>query len=139
MHCIGIGSKSGGIGTGEPVKGSRQGRDGTHRPSRNGSAEASRDWSGVVPGNAPEPVLAASCRFLLRLAVAAVAVVVAVAGRSSRRCAGAAAPLALPPTAHKEIIRREKLNFGRRVFIFVLPIRNKSPFSGKIIPNYFQN
>ena len=24
-------------------------------------------------------------------------------------------------------------NFGRRVFIFVLPIRNKSPFSGKTI------
>ena len=27
-------------------------------------------------------------------------------------------------------------NFGRRVFIFVLPIRNKSPFSGKIITSF---
>ena len=27
----------------------------------------------------------------------------------------------------------KKSYFGRRVFIFVLPIRNKSPFSGKII------
>ena len=27
----------------------------------------------------------------------------------------------------------KKTYFGRRVFIFVLPIRNKSPFSGKII------
>ena len=30
----------------------------------------------------------------------------------------------------------EKSNFGRRVFIFVLPIRNKSPFSGKIITSF---
>ena len=29
---------------------------------------------------------------------------------------------------HKEILRRKKSNFGRRVFIFVLPIQNKSPF-----------
>ena len=27
----------------------------------------------------------------------------------------------------------KKSNFGRRVFIFVFPIRNKSPFSGNII------
>ena len=32
-----------------------------------------------------------------------------------------------------EILRRKKWYFGRREFIFVLPIRNKSPFSGKII------
>ena len=37
---------------------------------------------------------------------------------------------------HKEILRRKKSNFGRRVFIFVLPIRNKSPFSGKIISSF---
>ena len=30
----------------------------------------------------------------------------------------------------------KKSNFGRRVFIFVLPIRNKSPFSGKIITSF---
>ena len=31
------------------------------------------------------------------------------------------------PTSHlhKEIVQRKKSNFGRRVFIFVLPIRNK--------------
>ena len=32
---------------------------------------------------------------------------------------------------HKEILRF--FYFGRRIFIFVLPIRNKSSFSGKII------
>ena len=37
---------------------------------------------------------------------------------------------------HKEILRREKSNFGRRIFIFILPIRNKSPFSGKIITSF---
>ena len=37
---------------------------------------------------------------------------------------------------HKEILRRKNSNFGRRVFIFVLPIRNKSPFSGKIITSF---
>ena len=37
---------------------------------------------------------------------------------------------------HKEILRRKKSNFGRRVFIFVLPIRNKSPFSAKIITSF---
>ena len=36
----------------------------------------------------------------------------------------------------KEILRRKKSNFGRRVFIFVLPIQNKSPFSGKIITSF---
>ena len=30
----------------------------------------------------------------------------------------------------------KKSYFGRRVFIFVLPIRNKSPFSGKIITSF---
>ena len=30
----------------------------------------------------------------------------------------------------------KKSCFGRRVFIFVLPIRNKSPFSGKIITSF---
>ena len=30
----------------------------------------------------------------------------------------------------------KKSNFGRRVFIFVLPIRNKSPFSGKILTSF---
>ena len=30
----------------------------------------------------------------------------------------------------------KKSYFGRRIFIFVLPIRNKSPFSGKIITSY---
>ena len=34
---------------------------------------------------------------------------------------------------HTEILQRKKSNFGRRVFIFVLPVRNMSPFSGKII------
>ena len=34
---------------------------------------------------------------------------------------------------HKEILRRKKSNFGRRIFIFVLQIRNTSPLSGKII------
>ena len=37
---------------------------------------------------------------------------------------------------HKEIFRRKKSNFVRRVFIFVLPLRNKSPFSGKIIISF---
>ena len=37
---------------------------------------------------------------------------------------------------YKEILRRKKSNFGRRVFIFVLSIRNKSPFSGKIITSF---
>ena len=37
---------------------------------------------------------------------------------------------------HEEILRRKNSNFGRRVFIFVLPIRNKSPFSGKIITSF---
>ena len=37
---------------------------------------------------------------------------------------------------HKAILRRKKSNFGRRVFIFVLPIRNKSPFSRKIITSF---
>ena len=36
----------------------------------------------------------------------------------------------------KEILRRKKSNFGRRVFIFVLLIQNKSPFSGKIITSF---
>ena len=35
-----------------------------------------------------------------------------------------------------EILLRKKSYFGRRVFIFVLPIRNKSPFSGKIITSF---
>ena len=35
-----------------------------------------------------------------------------------------------------EILRRKKSYFGREVFIFVLPIRNKSPFSGKIITSF---
>ena len=37
---------------------------------------------------------------------------------------------------HMEIIPRKKSYFGHRVFIFVLPIRNKSPFSGKIITSF---
>ena len=37
-----------------------------------------------------------------------------------------------------KILRRKKSYFGRRVFIFVLPIRNKSPFSGKI-KKFLQN
>ena len=35
-----------------------------------------------------------------------------------------------------EIVRRKKSYFRRRVFIFVLLIRNKSPFSGKIITSF---
>ena len=38
---------------------------------------------------------------------------------------------------HMEILRKEKFDFGRREFIFVLLIRNKSLFSGKII-TYFK-
>ena len=30
----------------------------------------------------------------------------------------------------------KKYYFGRRVLIFVLPIRNKSPFSGKMITSF---
>ena len=36
LCVVGFGREFGGIGTGEPAKGTRQGRDGTHRPSRNG-------------------------------------------------------------------------------------------------------
>ena len=34
---------------------------------------------------------------------------------------------------HKEILRRKKSNFGRKVFIFALPVRNKSPSAEKIL------
>ena len=42
------------------------------------------------------------------------------------------------PTSYlyREILRRKKLNFCRRVSIFVFPIPNKSPFSGKIITSF---
>ena len=36
----------------------------------------------------------------------------------------------------KKFYEGKNSNFGRRVFIFVLPIRNKSPFSGKIITSF---
>ena len=36
---------------------------------------------------------------------------------------------------HEEILRRKKIEFYR-VFIFVLPMRNKSPFSGKVITSF---
>ena len=38
---------------------------------------------------------------------------------------------------HKKILRRKKSNFGRRIFIFIFPIRTKAPFSGKLI-TYFK-
>ena len=37
---------------------------------------------------------------------------------------------------HMEILRRGKIVFCRRVFIFVMPMRNRSPFSGKIITSF---
>ena len=36
----------------------------------------------------------------------------------------------------KKFYEGKKSNFGRRIFVFVLPIRNKSPFSGKIITSF---
>ena len=36
----------------------------------------------------------------------------------------------------KKFYEGKQSNFGRRIFVFVLPIRNKSPFSGKIITSF---
>ena len=36
----------------------------------------------------------------------------------------------------KKFYEGQKSNFGCRIFVFVLPIRNKSPFSGKIITSF---
>ena len=36
----------------------------------------------------------------------------------------------------KKFYEGKKTNFGRRIFVFVLPIRNKSPFSRKIITSF---